>query len=422
MFSICRFRYVPMWIGFSVVLLLLGCQQESGSTPSPSQDLTTSGMNTSISAALLERDPVNRMLLLSTALGGLNADNVEGASAAFSTHRNVVGEFDIYPFMSQWATFDPEAAIEFSAVGLREGSWRRMGYKSIITAWVVSRGAEEAFAYSEKLKEEDSPISQAIDGHLVQALILNGDFAVGMPLLEQMPEGTARNSLLLSLTFELARREGLAKLVEWANSIPSDAPNNLKGTVFSQVMATLTKTDPELAAGMYDDARYEDYVRGDTLAIIATEWLNRDPIASIEWALSQPPSDARDAAVRGHVYRWQMNDSENSEPWLREHLSDPAMKVALYPFAQWLVYQNPVEALAWGMRVPDQREREYVMQQSFLRWRRDDYTAAMDWFANADLSRQLRREIEGLIKMESPDSTIIRGSGVVEEADLSEEP
>ena len=412
----------PRLVVFLMPLLLLACEQETGSTRSVSPELTASQMNASISEALQDENPVWRMKLLSTALVGLNASNVEGAAEAFKTHVSVVGEFDIHPLMSQWATFDPEAALEFATVSLRAGLWRRRGYKSVVTAWVASGGAEEAFAFSETLKEEGASISQAIESNLIEALILNGDFEVGMPLLEQLPEGTERNALLLSLTFELARQKGLDALVEWTNSIPEDAPNNLKGTVFSQVLTILAKAQPERAAALYDEARYEDFVRGDAMALIASEWLVYDPYGAMEWVTGQPPSDARDAAVRGTVYRWQMDDSERSEPWLREHLSDPSMAVALYPFAQWMVYQNPVEALAWGMRIPDTQERFYVMQQSFVRWRREDPVAAMAWYEAADLPAPLKRDLEGLIKMDSLGSGTVRKEAVVEEADFSAEP
>jgi hypothetical protein len=408
-----------------MALFLLACERESGSTQPASQaaqELTASEMNASISEALQDKDPVLRMKLLSTALVGLDAENVEGAAEAFKTRRSTVSEFDIHPFMSQWATFDPKAALEFATVSLREGLWRRRGYESIIDAWVASGGGEEAFAFSEALKEEESPISTAIRSNLAGALILNGDFEIGMPILEEMPEGSGRNSFLLGLIFDLARERDLDDIVEFANSIPEDAPNNLKGAVFSQVLGVLTKTRPEQAAALYDGVRYEDFVRGDALAVIASEWIHKDPFATMEWVLSQPPSDARDAAVRGAVYRWQMEDSERSEPWLREHLSEPSMAVALYPFAQWLVYRNPVESLAWGMRVPDKRERFYVMQQSFVRWRREDPVSAMEWFEVADLPELLREDLGALIKMESLDSMRVPTAEVVEEADSSAEP
>ena len=420
---------LPFWsrlglglVVFLIALLFLACEQESGPTRSVSPKLTASQMNASISEALQDENPVLRMKVLSTALVGLNAGNVEGAGEAFKTHVSLVGEFDIYPFMSQWATFDPEAAMEFATASLRAGLWRRRGYKSVVNSWVASGGANEAFAYGEALKEAGSPIGQAIENNLIEALILNGDFEVGMPLLEKMPEGSSRNATLLSLTFELARKWGLEKLVAWANSIPEDAPNDLKGVVLSQVLMVLAKTEPERAAALYEGVKYEDFVRGDAMALIALEWLKYDPYAAMAWVVGQPPSDARDAAVRGAVYRWQMDDSERSEPWLREHLADPAMAVALYPFAQWMVYQNPVEALSWGFRIPDKQERFYVIQQSFVGWRREDPVAAMAWYEEADLPAPLMRDLEGLIRMESAESFTVPNEGVIEEADFGAKP
>jgi len=407
-----------------MALFLLACERESGSTQPASkvaQELTESQMNVSVSEALQDKDPVWRMKLLSTALVALDPDNVEGAADAFKTHRSTVSEFDIYPFMSQWGTFDPKAALEFATASLREGLWRRTGYEAVVQAWVASGGGQEAFAFSKALREEESPIANAIETDLVEALIVNGDFELGLPIIERMPEGTSRNSFLLGMVFEIARQKDLDTLVEFSNSIPEDAPNNLKGAVLSQVLGVLAKTDPERAAALYDEVRYEDFVRGDAQALIASEWIHQDPFATMEWVLSQPPSDSRDAAVRGAVYRWQMDDSERSEPWLREHLSDPAMAVALYPFSQWLVYRNPVEALAWGMRIPDKRERFYVIQQSFVRWRREDPVSAMAWFEAAELPVVLREDLEGLIRMESLERESGPAAEVVEEADSSAE-
>ena len=75
------------------------------------------------------------------------------------------------------------------------------------------------------------------------------------------------------------------------------------------------------------------------------------------------------------------------------------MAPALYPFAQWLLYQDPVEAIAWGTRIPDQREREYVITQSFGLWLQKDDAAALEWLETADLSPGLRRDIKQMVSM-----------------------
>ena len=162
------------------------------------------------------------------------------------------------------------------------------------------------------------------------------------------------------------------------------------------------------------------------MALIVVEWVKYDPVAALEWAIKQPPSDSRDAAVRGGVYRWQKRDPKTSEPWIRENIGDRAMEVAIYPFAQWMVYENPVEALAWGLRVPSQPERYYVVQQSFIRWRRQDPDAAMEWLETTELPAELRREIDGLIVLDGGTVDRNRAAGandaVAEEADVSGQP
>lgn len=394
-------RFQMPFFGLLIAILLVGCGSEiqpppsSGSVPV----MNASQMESSISAALNVEEPVLRMKLLATALESLDSDNAQGAASVFREKRPTVTEFDILPFASRWAVFDPIAAIEFSRDGLKEGRPRAQGYKSIVFSWVASGGASDAAAYNEKLNAEGDLIAQSFQSNLIQALVVNRQFDVAMPLLEAMPQGTDRNALLLGLTFELAKK-GVPYLIDWSQSVPVGAPNNLKAAIFSQSMSIVARSDPERAAAWYGEEGYQDFVRGDAMALIVTEWIKHDPIKALEWAITQPPSDDRDAAVRGAVYRWQMDDSETSEPWLRENLTDPAMEVAIYPFAQWLVYQNPVEALAWGLRVPDRSERYFVVQQSFIRWRREDQVAAMDWLEKTDLPKDLRREIDGLIQLE----------------------
>lgn len=406
-------------------MLFLACGQEVQDSASAPPALSRSQMETTVSQALKERDPVVRMKTLATALESLDQENAEGAAEAFRANRPRVKEFDVHPFMSRWASFDPEAAMEFPAEGLKKGRPQSRAYQSIVSAWVESGDGEGAYEFLIEMEEQGLEMSEPFRFNLIQSLIVNREFDLAMPMLEEIPESKERNALLLSLTFDLAE-EGVPYLIDWSESISLDAPNNLKAAVFAQSMSLVAQSDPESAAAWYEKEGYQDYVRGDTFALILVEWIKFDPVAAMEWAIRQPPSDARDAAVRGAIYRWQMDDSETSEPWIREHISDPAMEVALYPFAQWLVYQNPVEALAWALRVPQKMERYYVVQQSFLRWRRVDQEAAMAWLETADLPDDLRSEIDGLIVMEGQ-SKSMEASGATEEvaaeeADVSGQP
>ena len=189
-------------------------------------------------------------------------------------------------------------------------------------------------------------------------------------------------------------------------------------------MSVVARSDPERAAAWFDEQGYQDFIRGDAMALIVVEWVKYDPVAALEWAIAQPPSDARDAAVRGGIYRWQTIDPATSEPWIREHIGDRAMQVAIYPFAQWLLVDEPEEAVQWGLRVPLQPERYYVVQQAFIRWRREDPESAMEWLEASDLPAELRRDIDGLILLQGGRVDRAAGSNgaVAEEAGVSGQP
>ena len=408
----------------SCLLLWMACQAEvPSSSDSVVPILSASQMESTVAAALDMEEPVLRMKTLSTAIESLSRDNVAGAAEAFAANRPTATIFDIHPFMSQWATFDPESAMAFAGEGLKEGAPRRQGYQSIVFSWVASGGGEEAFAYGDLLTAEGSPLSETFESLLIQALILNEEFRLAMPLLEAKPEGTERNGILLKLTFELANK-GVSKLIDWSQSVSIDAPNNLKSAIFSQAMSVVARSDPERAAAWFDEQGYQDFIRGDAMALIVVEWVKYDPVAALEWAIAQPPSDARDAAVRGGIYRWQTIDPATSEPWIREHISDRAMQVAIYPFAQWLLVDEPEEAVQWGLRVPLQPERYYVVQQAFIRWRREDPESAMEWLEASDLPAELRRDIDGLILLQGGRVDRAAGSNgaVAEEAGVSGQP
>ena len=410
---------------FVALMLVFACREEIQPSASSPPMFTRSQMESSVSSSLNQRDPVVRMKTLVTALESLDRENVEGAAEAFSSNRAKVKIYDVTPFMHRWASFDPEAAMAFSPEGLKEGIPQTYAYQAIVSSWVESGDAEGAHAFMLKLQDEGDTVAEAFRMNLIDALIRNREFDLAMPMLEEMPETQGRNVLLLKLTFDLAE-EGVPYLMDWSDSISVDAPNNLKAAVFANSLMVLVKSDPARASAWYAEQSHLDYVSPETLPQLVVEWIKYDPVAALEWTILQPPSDARDAAVRGAIYRWQKSDPEASEPWIRENISNPAMEVALYPFAQWLVYENPVEALAWGMRVPSKLEREYVVQQSFIRWRREDKEAAMAWLETSDLSESLKQDINGLIVLEGErqraEGSDAAGEGAIEEADSSGQP
>ena len=267
-----------------------------------------------------------------------------------------------------------------------------------IAAWVPTDRGASVSAYIANLEEEGSVNVRPLKSQLLRGLVAHDYLEETGPLLAEMPDDEARHALLMHLVLDLMRKDR-ARVIEWVRSVPVDAANNLKPKLFSRALTFMAMSDPERAAAWYDEDGYQDFVQEDAVALVGTLWAKKDPYAAFEWMLSLPPSDSRDTAIRGVVYRWQLDDPEASEPWLRARLASEDMRPALYPFAQWMVYRDPVEAIAWGLRVPDQRERFYVIQQAFLLWVQQDKAAAMAWYEKVDLPRELRRDIDGMLHM-----------------------
>ena len=393
-------KTIPFLLSLLLLLALMGCDDRSSSTEVlEKKSMSSSEMQRALFEALATEDMIERMVVLGVALQSLDESNVDGAAqAVMESSPEALRVQSMVPLAYKWASIDPVAFFDFARVELPRGQVRGEALRTAIGRWVPDGGSDQLLQYIETLQEQGAEEAKPMRSMFLQSLLFNDYLDEATPLIAAMPDDEQRHLMLLRIVVEKIKvnPDGL---IAWVNSIPVDAPNNLKPKVFSQAVKIMALNYPEKAAQWYEEDGYEDWVLNDAMPLIATEWGKEDPEAAFEWMFSQPPSDTRDTAIRGVVYRWQKASPETSEPWLRARLSDPAMAPALYPFAQWLLYQDPVEAIAWGTRIPDQREREYVITQSFGLWLQKDDAAALEWLETADLSPGLRRDIKQMVSM-----------------------
>ncbi len=356
-------------------LSMISCRGEE-SAPRP--ELGREAMKAQMSEAIRIPKLSPRFIAIGSLLEQLTAENAPGAGEAYAEDLILVRSCEMRPFASAWAEIDPETALDY-AIGLKRiGSQRRReAISETVTAWAGQDRGKGAKAYLASL-EPDSDDYRVVISNTIMGLAASGLASEATPLLASMPADDTREMLLFRVLLELVRSD--AKQVRvWVDSIPVDAPNDLKATAFERAMALTIGLNPDYALDWFKANQFTDYANGKTIATLLKGLVEADPGTALTWLLELPNSADRDEAVREAAYLWLKAYPAEANEFLRENLHRSELRTAIFPYAQFMIKEDHVQAVEWALRVPVPFERARVLSQALVVWGHRDRPAVLKW-------------------------------------------
>ncbi len=366
-------------LGWAV--LSLACCLGLGCDPSGGQKVAeTSGWDASMLEAELievfgESDPYKRLLLLAEVLPQMNAQNAPGAGSAMVKSYLVIDRSESDPIMSRWVSLDTPAAIEWTTTV--RGSQARDVVAQAIYSWVALDGGAGAVAYLDEVPPSIERFN-LVRNNIIKGVGAAGDVSIATSFLGRMPDDDSRKFMVLQMTLQLMRK-GSDTAKAWFESIPNDAPNNLKQAVFVLLLELLSGSDPESVAQWYDSLGLKPYKGGNAVYSVGGGYVLLDPAAGFDWILSQPPSASREKALRDATYLLLKKKPVEAYTYLRGNMANEGMGPTIFAYAHFYSSGDPEEALMWAIRVPDPKERDKAVLLPLQLLGRRNLEAAQKW-------------------------------------------
>ena len=119
-----------------------------------------------------------------------------------------------------------------------------------------------------------------------------------------------------------------------------------------------------------------------------------------------PPSAERDDGLRDATYRWLKSNPGAAYAYLRPELHRPEFAAAIFPFAQFMIRQDPKDAVDWAIRVPHAFERGRVLTQALVKWGRIDRQAVIQWIRQTpDMQESVLEKVIDILEIKPHELT-----------------
>ena len=367
-----------------VAIGVLACSDPapSGSTHGPI-DLTADEMESAIAEMLAITDTLDRNRRLVQLMDSLNEDNLSGAIVAYKKDLSRVDPHEARLFANAWAKIDPYGAVD----GILEWRYPRIQNQATLEAvfeWVRSGGGDDARAYIDPHFESGEIETRRSPTKFMYLAVLQGlGVAKEWDRLTQMivdhGDDGDRELWITEVMVEINRANGLDAVKEWANSIPWDAPKNIKASVLRRTLHWIAGLNGEDAARWWEEFEQEPGAL-ELLPMAVKTWGVRDPGAALTWLLGRDEGPVRSGLMREIVRGWlsRAAETEAAEAWLAENLSNPdvALPTAV-TYANFLVEEARFrEAADTVQNFALEQHKQRAMVGALVNWAEADAAAA----------------------------------------------
>ena len=295
-----------------------------------------------IRSGIAESDPLKRMSMLTDAFSKLTKENIlDGMALLESLPDGQLKQQLRTLLLNTWGKLDGPAAMEY----VLNNQGENPGGRGLGGGFGIGRG-RGGDRFGSNIRDTTAVMSgwaEADPQAAVAWATENGSTERG------------RNTMLFSA------------LQGWANT-------DIEGAI-NYAMTQTTETTGDSGRGG----------RGGGMEnFLINRYVNDNPQAAAQWALSQPDPGVRNDAV-GSIARSLANDSPEEAAQWAESISDPVAKAeALQGTASGWARENPQAALDWAFNIEDPDTSNEAVESALSTWVRADPFSASDYVINMD--------------------------------------
>jgi hypothetical protein len=360
------------------------------STTPSGNDPVPEPLAAAIEAALGEPDLLERAGRTARLLQQLGPENISEVAEVYDRMLNMLNELSIRPFVTAWAGFDPEGALEHTR------RWPYMPKKKIgageaIRTWALRDPAAAREAY-EGTRIRDRDLREVLLMNMLSGWVLSGRGGVD-DYIAALPDNQT-DSAITRVAGGTLRHGGVQALIGWVDSVTgNDAfPIRFQKKAFQRGSRMAARWNPERTAEWVMANRGQKYAV-DGPRIVAEQWGFKDGRAALEWVRGHPDQELHHSAAREAFLNWSKSDRRSAVEWLEsEELTvfhDPAIAV----HAKELGYRKPSAAVGWCERILDEGRRLACLKKTAAQWYQRDAVAAETWLQQSPLDEAARSKV-----------------------------
>jgi hypothetical protein len=360
------------------------------STTPSGNDPVIEPLAAAIEAALGEPDLLERAGQTVRLLQQLGPENISEVAEVYDRMLNMLNELSIRPFVTAWAGFDPEGALEHTR------RWpympkKKIGAGAAIRAWALRDFAAAREAY-EGTRVQDEGLREVLLMNMLSGWVLSGRGGVN-DYLAALPRGQT-DKVVTQVAGETLRHGGLEALTGWVDSVTGNDAFSIRfqKKAFQRGSRMAARWNPERAAEWVMANRGQEYAV-DGPRIVAEQWGFKDGRAALEWVRGHPDQELHHSAAHDAFLNWLKSDRKSAVEWLEsEELTvfhDPAIAV----HAKELGYRKPSAAVGWCERILDEGRRLACLKKTAAQWYQRDAVAAETWLQQSPLDEAARSKV-----------------------------
>ncbi|MCZ6671811.1 MAG: hypothetical protein O7C75_02615 [Verrucomicrobia bacterium] len=292
-----------------------------------------------IRSAINESDPLKRMSMLTDAFSNLTKDNImEGLALLESIEDGRLQQQMKQLLLNTWGKLDGPAAMEY--VLSQESDEGGRGGRG-------GRGTGDRFGGGGGLRDTMAVMSGWAETDPRAAVSYAS---------ENGADDRGRNTMLMSA------------LQGWANT-------DIEGAV-NYAMTQTTTTTNDQGRGRGGNGGMENF--------LINRFVNEDPQAATQWAMSQTDPEVRNDAIASTARSLANSNPEDAALWA-ESISDPdAQAEALRGTASGWAREDPEAALDWARSIEDSSTSNQAVTSALSTWAREDPYSASDYVINME--------------------------------------
>ena len=326
----------------------------------------------------------------------------------------------LYAFLDQAVSADPEEAFRVLTSDSKN-SRNYNHYQALFQKWAKD-DPEAAIAKLDLIKGT-SDRQQALLG--IAVALVTSDPQRALDLLDGMPPGQGRGSMLASITATWMRHDSDAAIA-WINSLPAaDQSKALQNGCWQ-----LIQDDPAKAAKLLSSLPANNQTSGQ-FSNLASQWAQQDLEAAREWAESLPSGRTREQAMNGIVNtmaqtdpakaaailggevvtnrnyyqvgmivgEWIKTDQTAALAWLDGlDLRGDVQRNVHSQFLQNWVNEDAPAASRYALGIQDEKSRQQAIGSLIGAWGRNDPQAAREWIMTSLEGESKNTSLNSLIR------------------------
>ncbi|HKQ40449.1 MAG TPA: sigma-70 family RNA polymerase sigma factor [Verrucomicrobiae bacterium] len=225
------------------------------------------------------------------------------------------------------------------------------------------------------------------------------DTRLAMRLADEIPDAAKGQEYLKTIARSLFN--GGSRINQFDRFL-AEAPDRLRPALCEEAFNSLTSStmdDPQRWIARLPQLPEASRARG--IEAIARAWSQQRPDEAAQWAVSLPPSDARESAMAAAISNWGAQDAHSAAEWLASLAPGPERDRSAQSFVSVVANKYPSDAWQWALSIEDPQARAAAATTVANAVAARDPATALQWVDSGALPPETKNALHSSIEATS---------------------